>query len=216
MIYLLCHFELAITFRVVSIHLSIHPSDLDDNTLLHVIRFLRLIHQEPVNARQSSRHILLILNVIIAEEPKQCVLLHVDALLEELPAHGCVQERAQRIAEDDLGADRPPEPSDVRRMSDQTVDSVGDQLVVVGLLELNDVIEIRVRRDDGQLAHHFASHAKCHSDYDHKSDFLDCWEEVHFDAKLQPTGNGSQCVMQRMVEHERINGQRLWIRPGNR
>lgn len=50
--------------------------------------------QESVDKRQTSRYLLLVLNVIVAEENQQCVLLHVDAVFEEFPANRRVEDRA--------------------------------------------------------------------------------------------------------------------------
>lgn len=89
------------------------------------------------NERQARPRRLLVPHVLVAEEVEQRDLLHVNALSEEKPAGDDVEDEAERVGEDDLRAQRPVEPTDVRRMPGALVDAIRHQFVVVGLLELN-------------------------------------------------------------------------------
>lgn len=115
-------------------------------TTLHLLRTIALqtsqFHLEAPDERQSRWHPLLVLVVLLAEEVQQRDLLHEDPIVEELPAGDGVDDEAHGIREDDLRADGPPEPPDVRRVPHQAVHPVGDQLVALVVFELNDVTEV--------------------------------------------------------------------------
>lgn len=59
-------------------------------------------HLEAPDERQSRRHPLLVLVVILAEEVQQRDLLHENPIVEELPAGDRVDDEANRVRHDDL------------------------------------------------------------------------------------------------------------------
>lgn len=106
-------------------------------------------HLKAPDERQSGRHPLLVLVVVLAEEVQQRDLLHEDPIVEELPAGDGVDDEADRVRQDDLRSDGPPEPPDVRGVPHQAVHAVCDQLVALVALELNNVTEVLARCDHG-------------------------------------------------------------------
>lgn len=109
------------------------------------------------NERQSSWCLLLVFDVLVAEEVEQSDLewktgfddrchcrvhssphlFHINSFLEEDPAGDDVENEAKRVREDDLRSERPVEPADIARVPVELVDAGGDELVVGLLLKLN-------------------------------------------------------------------------------
>lgn len=90
-----------------------------------------------------------ICHILIPKEVHKKLLLSLDPLREESPEHHCIASEAHGISQQQLGAQTPPEESEVRRVAQMRVHPRGDQAVCGLLLALYDVVEVRARRDHG-------------------------------------------------------------------
>lgn len=80
---------------------------------------------------------MLIEFVIMLKKIQQGVFLAVDTIMEEFPTNNSINQNTYRIHEDQLGADGPPEPTDISRMAGIGVNSVCYQLMSLILLMLH-------------------------------------------------------------------------------
>ena len=98
--------------------------------------------RRPVDEGDSDTSLLAVTEVLLSKEFHQQLLLHWDAVVEKVPRGGCVGEHGDRVAEEYLRTDRPPEEAKIRRVTQVCVNPVRYQRMLCALVFLNPVREV--------------------------------------------------------------------------
>lgn len=84
-----------------------------------------------IDKRNSCRNSLLIINIFLTKHVNEVSLLIRDPVLKELPSHKRKRHCRDRVGQEHLHEDGPPEPPKVGRVPRERVDTLGDKNVVV-------------------------------------------------------------------------------------
>lgn len=176
----------------------------------------------------ATAHLLLVVEVALAEEGDQGALLLPDAIVEEAPAgHGVANQadwidqqnlktnklvqqiRQIRFSITHLSSHRPEEPAEVGRMSTEAIDAIGDQQVFFLKVLHDDMTEIFARGDHARLAYEFAQQTNHRAQRNKPPELIFRREEVTFGQKFDNGQHQCHVIVDRMIQQKRIDGERV-------
>jgi len=83
-----------------------------------------------VDEGEANRGLVLVVDVRLTELVDEELLLVDDSVVEEIPCSASEEDDRNRVAKESSHADSPPEPAEIAGMTGETVDTIGDELVI--------------------------------------------------------------------------------------
>lgn len=139
---------------------------------------------ESANERNAGRGVSRILLIILAKVLAQRLLLVLDSIVKEAPRRNRIADDADRIGEQQLRADRPPEPAAVGRMAEVGVDAGSDEFVRFSFVFGNLMREIAGGRVHGRGAQRLKRNDHHQRHHKHQSRRFEPIEKIPFDEIL--------------------------------